>query len=115
MPDPVRLSYETIYTAPEDPEEARTDAASRRSPRDDAHRSEAHRGADAPGSRPLGGRPDHRQGQPLPGRHPGRTDDSVRRAGEAEQQQADVTAQAFTAILNRSDSQLRRSMIFDQG
>ena len=54
---------------------------------DDADRSAAPGSGAAPGPGPLGGRPDPRQGQPLPGGHAGGAHHPVCRPGQAEQQQ----------------------------
>ena len=109
MPDPVQLSYETIYAAlytmPRGHLRSSLLALMRR--RHCARRPRRSKdGRSKPSipemtlidQRPVEvqmrlvpghweGRSDHRQGQPLPGRHPGRTNHPVRRSGEAEQQQ----------------------------
>ena len=55
--------------------------------RDDFNRLTACRDTDAPHPGPLGGRSDYWQGQPLSGRHAGRTHHPVCCPGEVEQQQ----------------------------
>src|ERR1035441_7743223 len=100
MPNPVQLCYETIYTAlytmPCGHLRSSLLALMRRTrqgwaqqtlhSRDGSDRSAAHRSPDAPHPGSLGGRSDDRQGQPLAGRHAGRTHHPVCRPGQAEQQ-----------------------------
>jgi IS30 family transposase len=137
MPDPVRLSYETIYTAlyamPRGHLRSGLLALMRR-----RHRARRPRRRKAGRSKPsipemtlIDQRPIEVQMRLIPGHWEG---DLIIGKGNLSQvgtlverttlfvalvklssSKADVTAQAFTEILNRFDGQLRRSMTFDQG
>jgi IS30 family transposase len=138
MPDPVRLSYETIYTAfytmPRGQLRSSLLALMRR-----RHRARRPRRGKKDGrSKPsipdmtlIDQRPLEVQMRLIPGHWEG---DLIIGKGNLSQvgtlverttlfvalvklssSRADTTAQAFTGILNRFDSQLRRSMTFDQG
>jgi IS30 family transposase len=137
MPDPVRISYETIYTAfytmPRGHLRSSLLALMRR--RHHARRPQrGNKGRSKP-SIPdmilIDQRPVEIQMRLIPGHWEG---DLIIGKGNLSQvgtlverttlfvalvkltsSKADVTAQAFTQILNRFDSQLRRSMTFDQG
>jgi IS30 family transposase len=137
MPDPVRLSYETIYTAlytmPRGHLRSSLLALMRR--RHHARRPQrGKKGRNKP-SIPdmtlIDQRPIEIQMRLIPGHWEG---DLIIGKGNLSQvgtlverttlfvalvkldsSRADVTAEAFTKILNRFDSQLRRSMTFDQG
>lgn len=109
MPDPVQLSYETIYTAlytmprghrrssllglmrrrhrAKRPHRGKGGRRKPSIPDYDVDRSAPHRDPDAPHSRPLGGRSDHRPRRPLVGRHAGRAYHLVCCLGQVEQQQ----------------------------
>jgi transposase, IS30 family len=137
MPEPVRLSYETIYTAlyamPRG--ELRSSLLSWMGRRHHARRPQ--RGRRGPIKPPIPDmvlidqRPVEVQMRLVPGHWEG---DLIIGKGNLSQvgtlverttlfvalvkldsSRADVTAEAFTAILNRFDSQLRRSMTYDQG
>ena len=137
MPDPARLSYETIYTAfytmPRGHLRSSLLALMRRRHR--ARRS--RRGKDGrskpsiPDMTLIDQRPIEIQMRLIPGHWEG---DLMIGKGNLSQvgtlverttlfvalvklrsSKADIAAQAFTEILNRFDSQLRRSMTFDQG
>jgi len=110
MPDPVRLSYETIYNtfyamprgqlrssllALMRPPTSRPQTAARpaRTAKascagDDVDRPASQRDRRPPDSRPLGGRPDHRESQPLPGRRAGGTLHPVCGSGAVAQRQS---------------------------
>lgn len=137
MPDPVRLSYETIYTAlytmPRGQLRSSLLALMRRS----HHARRPQRGSKGrskpsiPDMKLIDQRPIEVQMRLIPGHWEG---DLIIGKGNLSQvgtlverttlfvalvkldsSKADVTAEAFTKILNRFDSQLRRSMTFDQG
>jgi transposase, IS30 family len=137
MPDPVRLSYETIYTAlytmPRGHLRSSLLALMRR--RHHARRPQGRKDGRSKPSIPdmtsIDQRPTEIQMRLIPGHWEG---DLIIGKGNLSQvgtlverttlfvalvklpsSKADVTAQAFTEILNRFDSQLRRSMTFDQG
>lgn len=137
MPDPVQLSYETIYTAlytmPRGHLRSSLLALMRRRHR--ARRPRRGQDGRAKPSIPemtlIDQRPAEIQMRLIPGHWEG---DLIIGKGNLSQvgslverttlfvalvkltsTKADVTAQAFTEILNRFDSQLRRSMTFDQG
>jgi IS30 family transposase len=137
MPDPVRLSYETIYTAlytmPRGHLRSSLLALMRRRHR--ARRPRRGKDGRAKPSIPdmtlIDQRPIEIQMRLIPGHWEG---DLIIGKGNLSQvgtlverttlfvalvkltsTKADITAQAFTEILNRFDSQLRRSMTFDQG
>jgi IS30 family transposase len=137
MPDPVQLSYETIYTAfytmPKGHLRSSLLTLMRR--RHHARRPQGRKGGRAKPSIPdmmlIDQRPVEIQMRLVPGHWEG---DLIIGKGNLSQvgtlverttlfvalvkltsSKADVTAQAFTDILNRFDSQLRRSMTFDQG
>ena len=137
MPDPVRLSYETIYTAlytmPRGHLRSSLLALMRRRHR--ARRPRRSKDGRAKPSIPdmtlIDQRPIEIQMRLIPGHWEG---DLIIGKGNLSQvgtlverttlfvalvkltsSKADTTAQAFTEILNRFDSQLRRSMTFDQG
>jgi len=137
MPDPVRLSYETIYTAlytmPRGHLRSSLLALMRRRHR--ARRPRRTKGGRSKPSIPdmtlIDQRPIEIQMRLIPGHWEG---DLMIGKGNLSQvgtlverttlfvalvklssSRADITAQAFTGILNRFDSQLRRSMTFDQG
>jgi IS30 family transposase len=137
MPDPVRLSYETIYTAlytmPRGQLRSSLLALMRR-----RHRARRPRRGKDGRSKPsipemtlIDQRPVEVQMRLIPGHWEG---DLMIGKGNLSQvgtlverttlfvalvklssSKADVAAQAFTEILNRFDSQLRRSMTYDQG
>ncbi len=137
MPDPVQLSYETIYTAlytmPRGQLRSSLLGLMRR-----RHRARRPRRGHAGRSKPsipnmtlIDQRPVEIQMRLIPGHWEG---DLIIGKGNLSQvgtlverttlfvalvklssSRADTTAAAFTAILNRFDSQLRRSMTFDQG
>jgi IS30 family transposase len=137
MPDPVRLSYETIYTAlytmPRGHLRSSLLGLMRR-----RHRARRPRRGKDGRSKPsipemtlIDQRPIEVQMRLIPGHWEG---DLIIGKGNLSQvgtlverttlfvalvklssSKADITAQAFTVILNRFDSQLRRSMTFDQG
>jgi transposase, IS30 family len=137
MPDPVRLSYETIYTAlytmPRGHLRSSLLGLMRR-----RHRGRRPRRGKDGRSKPsipemtlIDQRPIEVQMRLIPGHWEG---DLIIGKGNLSQvgtlverttlfvalvkltsSKADITAQAFTLILNRFDSQLRRSMTFDQG
>jgi IS30 family transposase len=137
MPDPVQLCYETIYTAlytmPRGHLRSSLLGLMRR-----RHRARRpHRGKDGrakpsiPEMTLIDQRPVEIQMRLIPGHWEG---DLIIGKGNLSQvgtlvertslfvalvkltsSKADITAQAFTEILNRFDSQLRRSMTFDQG
>jgi IS30 family transposase len=137
MPDPVRLSYETIYTAlytmPRGHLRSSLLALMRR-----RHRARRPRRGKDGRAKPsiqemtlIDLRPVEVQMRLIPGHWEG---DLIIGRGNLSQvgtlverttlfvalvklssSKADTTAQAFTEILNRFDSQLRRSMTFDQG
>jgi transposase, IS30 family len=137
MPDPVRLSYETIYTAlyamPRGQLRCRLLGQMRR-----RHRARRARRGKEGRSKPsipnmtlIDQRPLEVQMRLVPGHWEG---DLIIGKGNLSQvgtlverttlfvalvkltsSKADTTAEAFTTILNRFDSQLRRSMTFDQG
>jgi IS30 family transposase len=137
MPDPVQLSYETIYTAlytmPRGHLRSSLLALMRR-----RHRARRPRRGKEERAKPsipemtlIDHRPVEIQMRLIPGHWEG---DLIIGKGNLSQvgtlverttlfvalvkltsSKADVTAQAFTEILNRFDSQLRRSMTFDQG
>jgi len=137
MPDPVRLSYETIYTAlyamPRGQLRSSLLGLMRR-----RHRAKRpHRGKQGrskpsiPEMTLIDQRPIEVQMRLIPGHWEG---DLMIGKGNLSQvgtlverttlfvalvkltsSRADITAQAFTQILNRFDSQLRRSMTYDQG
>jgi IS30 family transposase len=137
MPDPVRLSYETIYTAlytmPRGHLRSSLLSLMRR-----RHRAKRpHRGKDGrskpsiPDMTLIDQRPIEVQMRLIPGHWEG---DLIIGKGNLSQvgtlverttlfvalvkldsSKADVTAEAFTKILNRFDSQMRRSMTYDQG
>jgi transposase, IS30 family len=138
MADPVQLSYETIYTAlytmPKGYLRSSLLTLMRR--RHDARRPQGRKDGRARPSIPdmtlIDQRPVEIQMRLVPGHWEG--DDLIIGKGNLSQvgtlverttlfvalvkltsSKADVTAQAFTEILNRFDSQLRRSMTFDQG
>jgi IS30 family transposase len=137
MADPVRLSYETIYTAlyamPRGYlrssllEHMRRRHRARRARRGKEGRSKPS----IPNMTLIDQRPIEVQMRLVPGHWEG---DLIIGKGNLSQigtlverttlfvalvkltsSKADITAEAFTAILNRFDSQLRRSMTFDQG
>jgi IS30 family transposase len=137
MPDPVRLSYETIYTAlytmPRGQLRSSLLALMRRRHRARRH----HRGKEGPSKPPIPDiklieqRPAEVQMRLIPGHWEG---DLIIGKGNLSQvgtlvertslfvalvklssTKADVSAQAFSDILNRFDSQLRLSMTYDQG
>jgi IS30 family transposase len=137
MREPVRLSYETIYTAlyamPRG--ELRSSLLSLMRRRHHARRPQ--RGRCGPSKPPIPDmtlidqRPIEVQMRLVPGHWEG---DLIIGKGNLSQvgtlverttlfvalvklssSRADITAEAFTAILNRFDSQLRRSMTYDQG
>lgn len=137
MPDPVQLSYETIYTAiytmPRGHLRSSLLALMRRRHR--ARRPRRTKDGRAKPSIPemisIDQRPVEIQMRLIPGHWEG---DLIIGKGNLSQvgtlverttlfvalvkltsSKADVTAQAFTEILNRFDSQLRRSMTYDQG
>jgi IS30 family transposase len=137
MPDPVQLSYETIYTAfytmPRGHLRSSLLALMRR--RHHARRPQGRKNGRSKPSIPemtlIDQRPVEIQMRLIPGHWEG---DLIIGKGNLSQvgtlverttlfvalvkltsSKADVTAQAFTEILNRFDSQLRRSMTFDQG
>jgi IS30 family transposase len=137
MPDPVQLSYETIYTAlytmPRGHLRSSLLTLMRR--RHHARRPQGRKDGRAKPSIPdmtlIDQRPVEIQMRLIPGHWEG---DLIIGKGNLSQvgtlverttlfvalvkltsSKADVTAQAFTEILNRFDSQLRRSMTFDQG
>ena len=137
MPDPVQLSYETIYTAlytmPRGQLRSSLLALMRR--RHHARRPQGRKGGRRKPSIPemtlIDQRPVEIEMRLIPGHWEG---DLIIGKGNLSQigtlverttlfvalvkltsSRADVTAQAFTEILNRFDSQLRRSMTFDQG
>ena len=137
MPDPVRLSYETIYTAlytmPRGHLRSSLLALMRR--RHHARRPQRRKDGRSKPSIPemtlIDLRPVEIQMRLIPGHWEG---DLIIGKGNLSQvgtlverttlfvalvklnsSKADVAAQAFTEILNRFDSQLRRSMTFDQG
>jgi transposase, IS30 family len=137
MPDPVRLSYETIYTAlyamPRGQLRSSLLLHMRR-----RHRARRTRRGKEGRSKPsipdmtlIDQRPIEVQMRLVPGHWEG---DLIIGKGNLSQvgtlverttlfvalvkltsSKADVTAEAFTAILNRFESQLRRSLTFDQG
>jgi IS30 family transposase len=137
MPDPVRLSYETIYTSlyamPRGHLRSSLLGMMRR-----RHRAKRpHRGKDG-GRKPsipemplIDQRPIEIQMRLIPGHWEGdliigkgnlsQVGTLVERTTlfvalvKLESTRADVTAEAFTKILNRFDSQMRRSMTYDQG
>src|SRR5664280_519615 len=136
MPDPVRLSYETIYTAlytmPRGHLRSSLLALMRRRHRAKRpHRSKDGRSKPSiPEMTLIDLRPVEIQMRLIPGHWEG---DLIIGKGNLSQvgtlverttlfvalvklssSKADVTAQAFTDILNRFESQLRRSMTFDQ-
>jgi IS30 family transposase len=137
MPDPVRLSYETIYTAlytmPRGHLRSSLLALMRR--RHHARRPQRGKKGRSKPSIPdmtlIDQRPIEVQMRLIPGHWEG---DLIIGKGNLSQvgtlverttlfvalvkldsTKADVTAEAFTKILNRFDSQLRRSMTYDQG
>jgi transposase, IS30 family len=137
MPDPARLSYETIYTAlytmPRG--HLRSSLLNLMRRRHHARRSQGRKQGRAKPSIPemtlIDQRPIEIQMRLIPGHWEG---DLIIGKGNLSQvgtlverttlfvalvkltsSKANVTAQAFTEILNRFDSQLRRSMTFDQG
>jgi IS30 family transposase len=137
MPDPVRLSYETIYTAlytmPRGHLRSSLLTLMRR--RHHARRPQGRKDGRSKPSIPemklIDQRPVEIQMRLIPGHWEG---DLIIGKGNLSQvgtlverttlfvalvkltsSKADVTAEAFTQILNRFDSQLRRSMTFDQG
>jgi IS30 family transposase len=137
MPDPVQLSYETIYTAfytmPRG--HLRSSLLSlmrqRHHARKPQGRKDGRRKPSIPEMTLIDQRPVEIQMRLIPGHWEG---DLIIGKGNLSQvgtlverttlfvalvkltsSKADVTAQAFTEILNRFDSQLRRSMTFDQG
>jgi transposase, IS30 family len=137
MPDPVRLSYETIYTAlytmPRG--HLRSSLLSLMRRRHHARRPQQGKKGRSKPSIPdmmlIDQRPIEVQMRLIPGHWEG---DLIIGKGNLSQvgtlverttlfvalvkldsSKADVTAEAFTKILNRFDSQLRRSMTFDQG
>ena len=137
MPDPVQLSYETIYTAlytmPRGHLRSSLLGQMRR-----RHRAKRPRRGKDGRSKPsipemtlIDQRPIEVQMRLVPGHWEG---DLIIGKGNLSQigtlverttlfvalvklssSKADITAQAFTGILNRFDSQLRRSMTYDQG
>jgi transposase, IS30 family len=137
MPDPVRLSYETIYTAlyamPRG--QLRSSLLLHMRHRHRARRTrrgkEGRSKPSIPNMTLIDQRPIEVQMRLVPGHWEG---DLIIGKGNLSQvgtlverttlfvalvkltsSKADVTAEAFTAILNRFESQLRRSMTFDQG
>ncbi len=137
MPDPVQLNYETIYTAlytmPRG--HLRSSLLALMRCRHRARRPRRSKDGRAKPSIPdmtlIDQRPVEIQMRLIPGHWEG---DLIIGKGNLSQvgtlverttlfvalvkltsSKADVTAQAFTEILNRFDSQLRRSMTFDQG
>jgi IS30 family transposase len=137
MPDPVRLSYETIYTAfytmPRG--QLRSGLLALMRLRHRARRPRRSKNGRAKPSIPdmtlIDQRPIEVQMRLIPGHWEG---DLIIGKGNLSQvgtlverttlfvalvklssSKADITAQAFTEILNRFDSQLRRSMTYDQG
>jgi IS30 family transposase len=137
MPDPVRLSYETIYTAlytmPRG--HLRSSLLSLMRRRHRARRP--HRGKDGrskpsiPDMTLIDQRPIEVQMRLIPGHWEGNLiigKGNLSQVGtlverttlfvalvKLDSSKADVTAEAFTKILNRFDSQMRRSMTYDQG
>ena len=137
MPDPVQLSYETIYTAfytmPRGHLRSSLLSLMRRRHhgRRPQGRKDGRRKPSIPDMTLIDRRPVEVQMRLIPGHWEG---DLIIGKGNLSQvgtlverttlfvalvkldsSKADVTAEAFTQILNRFDSQLRRSMTFDQG
>ena len=137
MPDPVQLSYETIYTAfytmPRGHLRSSLLTLMRRRhhARRPQRRKDGRSNPSIPAMTLIDQRPVEIQMRLVPGHWEG---DLIIGKGNLSQvgtlverttlfvalvkltsSKADVTAQAFTKILNRFDSQLRRSMTFDQG
>jgi transposase, IS30 family len=137
MPDPVQLSYETIYTAfytmPRGHLRSSLLSLMRRRhhARRPQGRKDGRRKPSIPDMTLIDQRPIEIQMRLVPGHWEG---DLIIGKGNLSQvgtlverttlfvalvkldsSKADVTAEAFTQILNRFDSQLRRSMTFDQG
>ena len=136
MPDPVRLSYETIYTAfyamPKGQLRSSLLGLMRRRHRAKRpHRGKDRRSKSIPEMTLIDQRPSEVQERLIPGHWEG---DLIIGKGNLSQvgtlverttlfvalvklssNKAEITAQAFSGILNRFDSQLRRSMTYDQG
>jgi IS30 family transposase len=137
MPDPVRLCYETIYTALYTMPRGHLRSSLLVLMRRRHHAKRPHRGKDGrskpsiPEMTLIDQRPIEVQMRLIPGHWEG---DLIIGKGNLSQvgtlverttlfvalvkldsSKADVTAEAFTKILNRFDSQLRRSMTYDQG
>ena len=137
MPDPVQLSYETIYTAlyamPRGQLRSSLLGSMRRRHKTKRSRrgKDAHRKPSIPDMVLIDQRPIEVQMRLIPGHWEG---DLIIGKGNLSQvgtlverttlfvalvkldsSKADVTAEAFTKILNRFDSQMRRSMTYDQG
>jgi IS30 family transposase len=137
MPDPVRLSYETIYTAlytmPRGHLRSSLLVLMRRQHRAKRpHRGKVGRSKPSiPGMTLIDQRPIEVQMRLIPGHWEGdlmigkgnlsQVGTLVERTTlfvalvKLDSSKADVTAEAFTKILNRFDSQMRRSMTYDQG
>ena len=137
MPDPVQLSYETIYTALYTMPRGHLRSSlltlmrRRHHARRPQRRNNGRSNPSIPAMTLIDQRPVEIQMRLVPGHWEG---DLIIGKGNLSQvgtlverttlfvalvkltsSKADVTAQAFTKILNRFDSQLRRSMTFDQG
>jgi IS30 family transposase len=137
MPDPVRLCYETIYTALYTMPRGQLRSSLLALMRRRHHARRPQRGSKGrskpsiPDMKLIDRRPIEVQMRLIPGHWEG---DLIIGKGNLSQvgtlverttlfvalvklnsSKADVTAEAFTKILNRFDSQLRRSMTFDQG
>jgi IS30 family transposase len=137
MPDPVRLSYETIYTAFYTMSRGHLRSSllalmrRRHRARRPQGRKDGRKKPSIPEMTLIDQRPVEIQMRLIPGHWEG---DLIIGKGNLSQvgtlverttlfvalvkltsSRADVTAEAFTEILNRFDSQLRRSMTFDQG
>jgi IS30 family transposase len=137
MPDPVRLCYETIYTALYTMPRGQLRSSLLALMRRRHHARRPQRGSKGrskpsiPDMKLIDQRPIEVQMRLIPGHWEG---DLIIGKGNLSQvgtlverttlfvalvklnsSKADVTAEAFTKILNRFDSQLRRSMTFDQG
>jgi IS30 family transposase len=137
MPDPVQLSYETIYTALYTMPRGHLRSSLLALMRRRHHARRPRRGKDGrskpsiPEMTLIDQRPIEVQMRLIPGHWEG---DLIIGKGNLSQigtlverttlfvalvklssSKADITAQAFTGILNRFDSQLRRSMTYDQG
>ena len=137
MPDPVRLCYETIYTALYTMPRGQLRSSLLALMRRRHHARRPQRGSKGrskpsiPDMKLIDQRPIEVQMRLIPGHWEGDLIIGKRNLSQVgtlverttlfvalvklDSSKADVTAEAFTKILNRFDSQLRRSMTFDQG